>query len=86
MYAGSAVAVSPRLRHARPGRDQLLRLAGSRLPDSYARRLVRYRYGPGVFKLDWALNGPIPWTAPEVARACDWLVVAGDVSQPRQVA
>jgi phytoene dehydrogenase-like protein len=48
---------------------QLLRLAGSRLPDSYARRLARYRYGPGVFKLDWALDGPIPWTAPEVARA-----------------
>jgi phytoene dehydrogenase-like protein len=48
---------------------QLLRLAGSRLPDNYARRLAHYRYGPGVFKLDWALDGPIPWTAPEVARA-----------------
>ena len=48
---------------------QLLRLAGPRLPDRYARRLARYRYGPGVFKLDWALDGPIPWTAPEVARA-----------------
>jgi phytoene dehydrogenase-like protein len=48
---------------------QLLRLAGSRLPDRYARGLARYRYGPGVFKLDWALDGPIPWTAPEVARA-----------------
>jgi phytoene dehydrogenase-like protein len=48
---------------------QLRRLAGSRLPDGYARRLARYRYGPGVFKLDWALDGPIPWTAPEVARA-----------------
>jgi phytoene dehydrogenase-like protein len=48
---------------------QLLRLAGSRLPDRYARRLARYRYGPGVFKLDWALDGPIPWAVPEVARA-----------------
>ncbi len=48
---------------------QLLRLAGSRLPDGYARRLGRYRYGPGVFKLDWALDGPIPWSAPEVGRA-----------------
>jgi len=48
---------------------QLLRLAGSRLPDGYARRLARYRYGPGVFKLDWALDAPIPWTAAEVARA-----------------
>jgi len=48
---------------------QLLALAGGRLPLMYRRRLGRYRYGPGVFKLDWALNGPIPWTAPEVARA-----------------
>ncbi len=48
---------------------QLLRLAGARLPDGYARRLARYRYGPGIFKLDWALEGPIPWTAPGVARA-----------------
>ncbi len=48
---------------------QLLRLAGRRLPDRYARRLARYRYGPGVFKLDWALDGPIPWSAAEVARA-----------------
>ena len=48
---------------------ELLRIAGDRLPDGYRRRLSRYRYGPGVFKLDWALDGPIPWTAPEVARA-----------------
>jgi phytoene dehydrogenase-like protein len=48
---------------------QVLRVAGSRLPDSYRRALGRYRYGPGVFKLDWALDGPIPWTAPECRRA-----------------
>jgi len=48
---------------------QLLRLAGPRLPNGYARRLERYRYGPGVFKLDWALDGPIPWKSPQVARA-----------------
>jgi phytoene dehydrogenase-like protein len=48
---------------------QLLRLAGSRLPPGYARRLGGYRYGPGVFKLDWALDAPIPWTAGDVARA-----------------
>jgi phytoene dehydrogenase-like protein len=47
----------------------LLRIAGGRLPDGYRRRLSRYRYGPGVFKLDWALDGPIPWRAPEAARA-----------------
>jgi phytoene dehydrogenase-like protein len=48
---------------------QVLRLAGHRLPARYARALRRYRYGPGVFKLDWALDGPVPWAAPECARA-----------------
>ncbi|HEY6408196.1 MAG TPA: NAD(P)/FAD-dependent oxidoreductase, partial [Ktedonobacteraceae bacterium] len=48
---------------------QLLRIAGSRLPTAYQRRLQRYRYGPGVFKLDLALDGPIPWQAEECARA-----------------
>jgi phytoene dehydrogenase-like protein len=48
---------------------QLLRIAGTRLPDGYRRRLSRYRYGPGIFKLDWALDGPIPWRAAEAARA-----------------
>jgi phytoene dehydrogenase-like protein len=48
---------------------QLLSLADGRLPERYARRLAGYRYGPGVFKLDWALDGPIPWRAEEVARA-----------------
>jgi phytoene dehydrogenase-like protein len=47
----------------------LLALAGDRLPASYRRRLERYRYGPGVFKLDWALDGPIPWRAEECASA-----------------
>jgi phytoene dehydrogenase-like protein len=48
---------------------QLTRIAGHRLPDGYKRRLQGYRYGPGVFKVDWALAGPIPWKAPECARA-----------------
>jgi phytoene dehydrogenase-like protein len=47
----------------------LLALAGDRLPTRYRRGLERYRYGPGVFKLDWALGGPIPWRAEECARA-----------------
>jgi phytoene dehydrogenase-like protein len=47
----------------------LLALDGDRLPAGYRRRLERYRYGPGVFKLDWALDGPIPWQAEECARA-----------------
>ena len=46
-----------------------LRVAGHRLPARYRRRLERYRYGMGVFKVDWALDRPIPWRAPECARA-----------------
>jgi phytoene dehydrogenase-like protein len=42
---------------------QVLRIAGERLPPGYRRGLERYRYGPGVFKVDWALDGPIPWRA-----------------------
>jgi phytoene dehydrogenase-like protein len=48
---------------------QLLAIAGDVLPDGYRRRLERWRYGPGAFKLDYALDGPIPWRAPEVAEA-----------------
>ncbi|GIH79411.1 phytoene desaturase family protein [Planobispora longispora] len=48
---------------------QFLAMAGDRLPPRYARRLARYRYGPGVFKLDWALDGPVPWKDPAVGRA-----------------
>ncbi len=48
---------------------QLVSLAGDRLPDRYRRALGRYRYGPGAFKVDWALDGPVPWTDPELHRA-----------------
>lgn len=48
---------------------QVLRIAGERLPSRYRRRLERFRYGPGVFKLDWALSGAIPWRAESCARA-----------------
>jgi phytoene dehydrogenase-like protein len=48
---------------------ELVRLAGSKLPDRYASALRRYRYGPGAFKLDWALSGPIPWRDARCARA-----------------
>ena len=48
---------------------QLLAICGDRLPPGYQKRLAAYRYGPGVFKLDWALDGPIPWRASECARA-----------------
>ncbi|MGH9470863.1 MAG: phytoene desaturase family protein [Terriglobia bacterium] len=48
---------------------QFLTLAGGALPARFARRLRRYRYGPGAFKLDWALASPIPWTAPECSQS-----------------
>jgi phytoene dehydrogenase-like protein len=48
---------------------QVLEVTGDSLPAGYRRRLRAYRYGPGVFKVDYALSGPIPWKAPEVARA-----------------
>ena len=48
---------------------ELLRLARGRLPDRYERALRAYRHGPGAFKLDWALEGPIPWLAQECRRA-----------------
>jgi phytoene dehydrogenase-like protein len=48
---------------------QLLRIAGQRLSDSYKRQLERFRYGAGVFKVDYALNSPIPWKASECSRA-----------------
>jgi phytoene dehydrogenase-like protein len=48
---------------------QVVRVAGHRLPSRYLRALRRYRYGPGVFKIDWALDGPVPWTAEECLRA-----------------
>jgi len=47
----------------------VLEVAGQRLPPSYRRRLERYRYGPGVFKMDWTLEGPIPWRASECSLA-----------------
>jgi phytoene dehydrogenase-like protein len=48
---------------------QLLAMAGGRLAEYYKRRLRNYRYGPGVFKVDYALNRPIPWRAGECSRA-----------------
>jgi phytoene dehydrogenase-like protein len=46
-----------------------LKIAGHRLPAAYRHKLERYRYGMGVFKVDWALDGPIPWRSAECARA-----------------
>lgn len=48
--------------------DQFLRLARRQLPEGYREQLSRYEYGLGTFKVDWALDGPIPWQAPECRR------------------
>jgi phytoene dehydrogenase-like protein len=48
---------------------QLLQIAGHRLPSGYRAKLKGYRYGPGAFKVDWALRAPIPWKAEECSRA-----------------
>ncbi|HEY8694351.1 MAG TPA: NAD(P)/FAD-dependent oxidoreductase [Chloroflexota bacterium] len=48
---------------------QVLRLLGDRLPPLYRGQLRHFRYGLGTFKMDWAVDGPIPWRAPECNRA-----------------
>jgi len=48
---------------------QILQIAGERFSSIYKWQLARYRYGMGVFKIDWALDGPIPFTAPECHKA-----------------
>jgi phytoene dehydrogenase-like protein len=48
---------------------QFLDIAGDRLPNAFRQTLRKYRYGPGVFKVDWALSRPIPWKAAECADA-----------------
>jgi len=77
---GSKVTTSSRIEtlSALPGYDlilcdvtprQLLKIAGKRLSDHYQHRLQTYRYGPGVFKVDYALDAPIPWRASDCSRA-----------------
>ena len=48
---------------------QLLKILGDRLSASFGNKLSAYKYGPGVFKMDWALDGPVPWRAPECTQA-----------------
>lgn len=58
---------------------QLLHIAGDQLPPSYRQRLHRFRYGPGVFKMDWALSGPVPWSDPACGRAAT-VHLSGDLA------
>jgi phytoene dehydrogenase-like protein len=73
---GSTLATSTRIENlaALPNYDltlcdvtprQLLAIAGDRLSSSYNSQLSKYQYGPAVFKIDYALRDPIPWTAKE---------------------
>ena len=48
---------------------QVLRICGDALPRRYQRRLRSFRYGPGVFKIDYALSEPVPWTNQDARRA-----------------
>ena len=48
---------------------QLSRIAGDILPTTYHRKLQAFQYGPGAFKIDWALSQPIPWKARECLRS-----------------
>jgi phytoene dehydrogenase-like protein len=49
--------------------QQILKICGERLPARYRQQLSAYRYGPGVCKVDYALSGPIPWSAADCAQA-----------------
>jgi phytoene dehydrogenase-like protein len=59
---------------------QLLGLAGDRLPASYGRAMRRFRYGPGVCKVDWALSGPVPWQS-ETCREAGTVHAAGTIDE-----
>jgi phytoene dehydrogenase-like protein len=73
---------------------QVLPIASGQWPDGFSRQLQRFRYGPGVFKVDWALDGPIPWRADACRRAgtvhvggaFDEVVAAEDAVAAGQVA
>jgi phytoene dehydrogenase-like protein len=59
---------------------EMASIAEDALSPRYRRAIRRFRYGPGVFKLDWALSDPIPWAAPEARRA-GTLHLAGTLEQ-----
>jgi phytoene dehydrogenase-like protein len=59
---------------------RLVALAGGRLPDRHRRAAQRFRYGPGVCKVDWALAGPVPWLA-EACRDAGTVHVGGTLAE-----
>jgi phytoene dehydrogenase-like protein len=54
----------------------LLELTGSRLPERYDKAMRRFKYGPGIFKMDWALDGAVPWQA-DICRSAPTLHIGG---------
>jgi len=78
VHTSSAVESLAALANVSPGYDltfcdltprQLVTAGGQRLSESYKRQLRKYRYGAGIFKVDYALNAAIPWKAPDCLRA-----------------
>lgn len=63
--------------------NQFLELAADRVPMHYRRALERFRYGPGICKVDWALSGPVPWEAP-VCREAGTVHVGGTFDEIAQ--
>jgi phytoene dehydrogenase-like protein len=59
---------------------QLVRIAGQSLPTGYRRQLEQFRHAPGVFKVDYALDGAVPWTA-EVCRRAGTLHLGGTLQE-----
>jgi phytoene dehydrogenase-like protein len=59
---------------------QILDICGDRLPSGYRKQLQRYRYGPGAFKIDWALSEPIPFKAP-VCRLASTVHLCGNYDE-----
>ncbi|HTP16158.1 MAG TPA: NAD(P)/FAD-dependent oxidoreductase [Streptosporangiaceae bacterium] len=64
---------------------QFIKLAGGRLPARYAGALAGFRYGPGICKVDWALDGPVPWTA-RAARQAGTLHLGGTFAEVARAA
>jgi phytoene dehydrogenase-like protein len=66
---------------------QVIEIAGEELPSGYRNKLSKFRYGPGVFKIDWALSGPIPWKNKECMRAATVHVggTIGEVAESERV-
>jgi phytoene dehydrogenase-like protein len=62
---------------------QIISIAGNALSKSYLDKLRKYQYGPGVFKMDWALSAPIPWKDPSLASAAT-VHLAGSLDELRR--